>query len=133
MQAGHADPGVELVRVVGDVVEVMFEPGFADELIDRAHGRRRVARQAFVGQQQQVARGVLAIEPILGGLEGEPYHAARIGQRLDARVHCGIGVEHDTGIRLSRVEVLDQAAQHCNALVVGDVPISVLRVDWRMP
>jgi hypothetical protein len=162
---GHADPRIELVRVVGNVVEVMFEPGFADELVDRAHGRRRIARQAFVGQQQQVARRILAIERILGGLEGEPHHAARIGQRLDARVHRGIGVEpehladadrlpahqpfhavqhpgqlanarddlrlrkqslqqlhpaapqpagveHDAGVRLSRVEVLDQAAQH---------------------
>ena len=72
MQAGHADPGVELVRMVGNVVEVMFEPGFADELVDRAHGRRGIARQALVGQQQQVARGILAIERILGGLEGEP-------------------------------------------------------------
>ena len=84
MQAGHADAGVERFRVVGNVVEVMFEPGFADELVHRAHGRRRIARQAFVGQQQQVASGILAIERILGGLEGEPYHAARIGQRLDA-------------------------------------------------
>jgi hypothetical protein len=71
----------------------MFEPGFADELIDRAHGRRWVAHQPFVGQQQQVARGILAIERILGGLKREPDHAARIGQRLNARVHRGIGVE----------------------------------------
>src|SRR3984885_4554764 len=83
MQARHADPGVELVRVVGDVVEIMFEPGLADELVDRAHGCRWIARQAFVGQQQQVARGILAIEGILGGLKGKPHHAARIGQRLD--------------------------------------------------
>src|ERR1700722_9899710 len=91
MQAGHADAGVELVRVVGNAFEVMFEPGFADELVDRAHGGRRIARQAFVGQQQQVARGILTIERILGGLEGEPHHAARIGQRLDSRVNRGIG------------------------------------------
>src|ERR1700733_5866625 len=42
VQAGHADPGIELVRVVGNIVEVMFEPGLADELVDRAHGGQRI-------------------------------------------------------------------------------------------
>src|SRR5579863_1992914 len=40
MQAGQTYPGVELVRVVRNVVEVVLEPGFAEELVDRAHGRR---------------------------------------------------------------------------------------------
>ena len=49
VQTGHADPGVELVRVVGDVVEVMLEPGLANELVDCAHGRQRIACQALGG------------------------------------------------------------------------------------
>jgi len=32
MQARHADTGVEFVRVVFDMVEVVLEPGFAEEL-----------------------------------------------------------------------------------------------------
>ena len=55
-------------------------------LVDRAHGRQQVTHQALVGQQQ-VARGVLTVERVLVRLEGEPHHAAWIGQRLDARVH----------------------------------------------
>src|ERR1700722_20125237 len=51
MQAGHPTAGVELVSVEGNVVKVMVEPGFANDLVDRAHGRRWIARQAFVGQQ----------------------------------------------------------------------------------
>ncbi|MGH8290401.1 MAG: hypothetical protein ACREV7_15495 [Steroidobacteraceae bacterium] len=31
------------------------------------------------------------------------------------------GVEYEAGVHLRRVEVLDQAAQHCNALVVGNI------------
>src|ERR1700749_1744179 len=50
VQTWHADPGVELVRVVRDVVEVMLEPGLTNELVDGAHGRQWIARQAFVGQ-----------------------------------------------------------------------------------
>ena len=33
------------------------------------------AYQAFIGQQQQVARGIMPIERILGGLKGEAQHA----------------------------------------------------------
>src|SRR5579884_3813035 len=45
MQAWHANSRIELVRAVREVLEVMLEPGLADELIDGAHGRQRVARQ----------------------------------------------------------------------------------------
>lgn len=39
MQAGHTDPGMELVRVAGNVIEVVLEPGLTDGL-QTARGRR---------------------------------------------------------------------------------------------
>jgi len=98
MQAEHTDPGIELVRVVGNVIEVVLEPGLTDELADRAWPPMD-AYQALTGQQQQVARGIMLMNPSLVVLKAKPSMPAdpcaprrrpcvRTGKLRSARCMC---------------------------------------------